>query len=239
MVFMCSFDMPSLCIALRLQSLFSGDLLRSFVCDRFGVCCAFRCRISHHCLILHLGILLRYISLLHLLVQVSDEQIDHGHHSIAHFSFLAVSAKCFRWWWGRTLVSRKRRLLHKCTNASARNSTRRRCDDLTTQVNCDSLLCRQLPLWRWLVQLGIVALVETVFGKHQDLLRCTVIRHQLLVICILSLPQSCRLSDGVVKGFHIGLELSNFLNQLIKRTLHLSDSSLRIGNGILQHFLLV
>merc|ERR1719152_109069 len=114
----------SLLLSLLLDQSLSVSLCRLLISDRLGISHTLLRRFPGELLILSLGILLLKFHFLHLFIQISNQHVHHGNHTIAFLALLRVRVPSL-WRWrrstvGELLVSRH---LHEA-NASACNATR-------------------------------------------------------------------------------------------------------------------
>merc|ERR1719188_1291075 len=110
---------------------------------------------------------------------------------MVHAGLLGVRTKGLRrWGWcSPARLCMRRHLREDSPNTCSCNATGCLRWDVASEVIDQLGLLRQLALWRRLVQLWIVKLIEAILCKQEQLLRCRVVRHQLLVVCIFRLAK--------------------------------------------------
>mmetsp|Transcript_96609 Transcript_96609/g.272768 ORF Transcript_96609/g.272768 Transcript_96609/m.272768 type:complete len:343 (-) Transcript_96609:1048-2076(-) len=194
-------------------------------------------RVRHHLLVILLGSLLLSLRLSHLLLKVLDEQVHHRHDAVALLSLRGVGLH------GRR---RRRRGIplgqlhegHRDTRVgdAARSLCRGRGAAL---VHEDAVLGGELDFRRGLVHFGIVELLQSVLGEEDQLLGCTVVRHEVLVFGVLLLALLSGLGHGLVKSHNAIFQGSNLLGEGRDAVLGRRHAGLEVRDGALQSLLAV
>mmetsp|Transcript_90732 Transcript_90732/g.235308 ORF Transcript_90732/g.235308 Transcript_90732/m.235308 type:complete len:514 (+) Transcript_90732:135-1676(+) len=204
------------------------------------ICCALLRGLLHHGLVVDLRLLFACLRLGQLLLEVLDQEVDHGDHSGALLRLLRVGVPRLRRGRRRVLAQGLRRDLHKrgdtcaCDAAWRRGRGRR-----ATVVHKDALLRRKFLL-RWcLVHLGIIELIEPVLRESQDLLSGRIRGHQLLVLSVFLLSLLCGLSHRLVQLLDARLKSCNLLSEGGDGVLCRRDRVLLLRHLALQGLLLV
>merc|ERR1719330_580858 len=112
-------------------------------------------------------------------------------------------------------------------NPCARDTPGRRCRQSSSHVAVNAILGGQLRLWRRLVELGIVELIQSVLRKGKQLLSCAIRGDQRLVLCVLIFSLRCRLSDCQIQRPDTSLKGCNFRLRARDRRLLPGDASLQ------------
>mmetsp|Transcript_21501 Transcript_21501/g.50049 ORF Transcript_21501/g.50049 Transcript_21501/m.50049 type:complete len:287 (-) Transcript_21501:1217-2077(-) len=218
------------CIQVRLGTLFVGECL--------AVLHPFRCRVLHHLLVVSLRILLLCLCLGHLLVEVLDEQVDHGNHASSLLRLLRVCIPRLRWR-SRSVLALPVRC-HLCKGDScAGDATSRSRGDVAAEAGVRSVPGRELNLGRSFVQLRVVELIQSVLGKAEQFLGGRVRGHELFVFSVLLFPVLCCLGDGLVQLSDPCLKCGNGLFQALNVLPQSGNCRLLVRDAALQGLLLV
>merc|ERR1719330_390760 len=132
------------------------------------------------------------------------------------------------------ILLRVYRNLSEHCNPCARDTPGRRCRQISSHVAVNAILGGQLRLWRRLVELGIVELVQSVLRKGKQLLSCAVRGDQRLVLCVLIFSLRCRISDCQIQRPDTSLKGCNFRSQRRNCLLRARDRRLLPGDASLQ-----
>mmetsp|Transcript_99548 Transcript_99548/g.319499 ORF Transcript_99548/g.319499 Transcript_99548/m.319499 type:complete len:403 (-) Transcript_99548:1079-2287(-) len=221
-----------------LQIGFGTGLLR----QRLRVGGALRRGFAHHGLVVGLRLVLAGLRLGHLLLQVLDQQVDHGDDAVAVLILLLVCAPCVRrrgrGGGGVQLVVHADLREHRDTGVGdATGGLGRRRG--ATVVHEDALLLRELLLGGCLEKLRVVELVKAVLREAQELRGRGVGGHELLVLDVLSLALLRRLGHGLVQLLDADLEGGDLLSGGLDALLCVGDGALRVRNLALQGLLAV
>merc|ERR1719313_3145854 len=185
------------CVLLKLSlHVCQGTLL---ILEALGVLGPLLCRVLHHLLVVTLSVLLFCLCDGHLLVEVLDQEIDHGNHSIGLLTLLLEGTRGL-WWWWRLSHAMGRDIGQDCdTSSSNATWSLSWCQGATCCESC-AILVSQLALWGRLVERRIIKLVEPVLCETKDLLCCRVRCHELGEVLILLLSLVSGFSDSLVQG---------------------------------------
>merc|ERR1719503_247028 len=176
--------------------------------------------VGHEGLVVLLGVLLGELGLGHLLVQVLDQEIDHRDDAVALLALLLELLWCLG---GRAGVGLGEHGHSGACNATWSFSW---CQGAASSEG-GTVLIGELTLWRGLVELWVVELVQAVLGELQELLCGGVACHEGGVVRSLLLALLGCLSDGLVQG-------TDAIAKGINLLLQSEDALLGICNGLLQ-----
>mmetsp|Transcript_64521 Transcript_64521/g.166047 ORF Transcript_64521/g.166047 Transcript_64521/m.166047 type:complete len:251 (-) Transcript_64521:311-1063(-) len=218
-------------LRVRLQRSFHVRLGHALLGQKLRVGSALLGGAGHHARVVGLRVLLRRLSLGHLLVKVLDEEVDHRDHARVLPRLLGVRAE--------GLGRRRRRVLvllphvlgdlreHRDAGAGDAAGSRGRRQGAAV-VYGDAVLLRQLLLRGGLVQLRVVEFVEAVLGEHDELLGGAVAGHELRVLRMLLLPLLGRLRHGLVERDDARLQGRDLLRERLDALLGLGDHRLKV-----------
>mmetsp|Transcript_142097 Transcript_142097/g.264839 ORF Transcript_142097/g.264839 Transcript_142097/m.264839 type:complete len:245 (-) Transcript_142097:1260-1994(-) len=188
-------------------------------------------RLLHELLILCLGVLFLSLDLDHLLVQVSDKQVQHGHHTGTRLLLGLV---------GRLVKSFKVGSQSDLRKAHA-------------EILGDALCVREFGFRRWDVEIRLIEFAKTVLCNTDQFLGGPVARNDLLELGVFLLAEFCCLLHLFVQCFDSGNERGNFFLrgldallmvfdlccQIRSFLVDLLEAVLRLLNVCLAHFLLL
>mmetsp|Transcript_16362 Transcript_16362/g.45410 ORF Transcript_16362/g.45410 Transcript_16362/m.45410 type:complete len:382 (+) Transcript_16362:63-1208(+) len=185
--------------------------------------------VRHEMLVVALGLLLANLHLGHLLGEVLDEQVDHGHDAAALLGL------------GRILLLGLLLDLHEgCAHACACNATRGRSGkSITTQIDDDAVRRCELHLRCRLILCRIVEFLQPVLCNVEQLLSSSVGRQVLFVVRILLLPQLRGLGDLIVQVLDARSQRLDVDEQSLHHFLALRDGRGDLGRRALQALLQV
>mmetsp|Transcript_108284 Transcript_108284/g.336566 ORF Transcript_108284/g.336566 Transcript_108284/m.336566 type:complete len:279 (-) Transcript_108284:141-977(-) len=206
-------------LQLRLQV----GLGRLLLLDRLQVGGSLCRRVRHQLLVVRLRVLFVDLHLRHLLLEVLLQEVHHRHDARRLLALLHVRPEGFR--------RRRRRLLRPAGGHLHQGGP--------AHVPGDALPLRDLLLRRRLVELRVVELVQAVRRHLQDLHRCRVSRHRLLVLRVLLLPGRGRVRHLRVQVLDALLQGADLLRQRLDHGLGVGLRLLQVRDGELQRLQLV
>merc|ERR1719217_1443292 len=151
----------------RYEVSFHSGLCSFFFSDGLAVSSTLCRSIQNHLLVLPLCIFFCEFRFLALFLNFGLHHVHHCQHPPGLLTFLLVCSRGLWWgrWWGFAASPGMQE-----RNSSASNATWRVCwSQGATHVQSNALLLTELTLWWWLVQLGIIKLVESIFSNSDDL----------------------------------------------------------------------
>mmetsp|Transcript_73492 Transcript_73492/g.212870 ORF Transcript_73492/g.212870 Transcript_73492/m.212870 type:complete len:330 (-) Transcript_73492:407-1396(-) len=197
-------------------------------------------RVRHQSLVVRLRILLNNLGLLHLLVEVGHEEVDHRDHAVALLALLRVRPERLRRRRRRGLVAGHGAELHKGgADASARDAAGGRGGIADAHAVGDAVALGKLRLRGRLIHFRVVKFVEPILRPQQNLLRSAIAGHQLLMLGILLLTLLRCLGNALIERLDTCLQRRDLLGQLRDVALHLVDGRLGILEGLLELLRLV
>mmetsp|Transcript_102995 Transcript_102995/g.296604 ORF Transcript_102995/g.296604 Transcript_102995/m.296604 type:complete len:517 (+) Transcript_102995:193-1743(+) len=223
-----------LLLLLRLKGLLRGRLGRGLLGQELRVRGALIGGVGEHLFVINLSVLLGHLGLLHLLVELFHEEVNHGDNAVALLGLPLVGSKGLRRG-HRRLPARMRADLDEGADAGASDASGSGRRQRAAHVHRDALLLRELALRRCLVKLRVIKLVQAIFCPSEDLLCRRVGLDEGLVLGILSLALLRRLGNGLVERLDAGLELGDLLRERSDETRHLIDGGLGILDRLLEH----